>query len=127
MCIRLLVEGPRTVLDDRGKPALAVSDLLGIGSLNVGCLVAGLALGWWLDAQAATTPVLTLLGLAAGVALGVALSWRRLRPLLREVAGTAGGSSFGDAAQPGTDRPPGANGAPTRDHDRDDGQGPGHG
>ena len=44
-----------------------------------------MGLGWWADSPAGLTPVLTLLGLALGVAVGILGTWLRLRPLLRDV------------------------------------------
>ena len=55
---------------------------LGIGTYNLACLLLGMGLGWWADAFAGSTPVLTLAGLAAGVAVGVLGTWWRVRPLL---------------------------------------------
>lgn len=70
--------------DDRGRTGLGLSDFLSIGSYNVVCLVAGLGLGWWLDDLTGTTPLLTLAGIAGGIAVGVLGSWLRIRPLLRD-------------------------------------------
>lgn len=68
-------------LDQPGS-SLGIGDLLSIGSYNVVCILMGMGLGWWGDAAAGLTPVLTLVGLAGGVALGVVGTWRRIRPLL---------------------------------------------
>ncbi len=72
--------------DDSGEAGLGLSDFLSIGSYNVVCVVAGMGLGWWADAAAETTPVLTLGGLAAGVVVGVFGTWLRVRPLLSDGA-----------------------------------------
>ncbi len=73
--------------DDSGDAGLGLSDLLSIGSYNLVCVVAGMGLGWWADAAAGTTPVLTLGGLAAGIVAGVLGTWLRVRPLLSDGAG----------------------------------------
>ncbi len=71
---------------DSGEPIL-VRDFLGIGGFVVGCVLIGLGLGWWADDSLGLTPVLTLVGLALGVAAGVFGTWRRLRPLLADNGG----------------------------------------
>jgi F0F1-type ATP synthase assembly protein I len=73
---------------DQSRDGLGVGDFLSIGSFNLVCVLGGMGLGWWADAATGLTPVLTLLGLALGVGVGVLGSWLRLRPLLQErVAG----------------------------------------
>lgn len=69
--------------DDDDTSSLRARDLAGIGALNVGCLVAGLALGWFVDDRLGTAPVFTLIGLACGIAAGVWGSWLRIRLFLR--------------------------------------------
>ncbi len=78
--------------DDHG-PSLGVADFLSIGSYNLVCILVGMGLGWWADSSTGATPVLTLAGLAVGVAAGVVGTWLRIRPLL-------GAGANGD-----TDRP----------------------
>ena len=68
---------------------LGLGEFLGIGSFNLTCIFGGMGLGWWADASFGLTPVLTLLGLALGVVVGVLGTWLRLRPLLRG-SGVAG-------------------------------------
>ena len=51
--------------DDRERSD--VSALLGIGIVVALCLVAGLGLGWVLDAAVGTTPVFLLVGLLLGI------------------------------------------------------------
>lgn len=70
--------------DDGAKPTLDPWALLGIGALNVGCLLAGMGLGWFVDSRLHTMPVFTLVGLVCGIAAGVAGSWVRIRPFLRD-------------------------------------------
>ena len=56
---------------DQSGAALDLRDYLGIGTFNLVCVLAGMGLGWWADASVGLTPVLTLLGLVAGVGVGV--------------------------------------------------------
>ena len=67
---------------DESMSGLDFRDFLTIGSFVVACLRIGLGLGWWADARLGTTPALTLVGLAVGVAAGIAGTWLRIRPLL---------------------------------------------
>jgi F0F1-type ATP synthase assembly protein I len=67
---------------DRNRPD--VSALLTIGIVIALCLVAGLGLGWVLDAAVGTSPVFLLVGLLLGVVAAgcytVAEFRRQLRP-----------------------------------------------
>lgn len=81
---------------DHSEATLELRDFLGIGTFNLVCVLVGMGLGWWADASTGLTPVLTLLGLAIGVGVGVLGSWLRLRPLLRDgVAGDPNGTDHG--------------------------------
>lgn len=64
-------------------PSLRARDLAGLGSLLVGCLLAGLAVGWFVDDRLDAAPAYTLLGLAIGLAAGIWVSWLRIRQYLR--------------------------------------------
>jgi hypothetical protein len=68
---------------DEGDSGLRIRDLVGLGGLVVGCVVAGLFLGWLVDDRLSTAPVFTLVGLAGGIATGVWGSWLRIRLFLR--------------------------------------------
>jgi F0F1-type ATP synthase assembly protein I len=70
--------------DDRAKPTLDVWALLGIGTYNVVCLLVGMGVGWFIDNQLDTFPAVLLVGLACGIGLGVAGTWRQMKPFLRE-------------------------------------------
>ncbi len=81
---------------DQSEATLDLRDYLGIGTYNLVCVLGGMGLGWWADASWGLTPLLTLLGLAVGVGVGVLGSWLRLRPLLRDdVAGDRDGTDHG--------------------------------
>lgn len=69
---------------DKSEPSLGFGEFLGISTYNLVCVVAGMALGWWADAAVGSTPVLTLVGLAAGVVVGVVGTWLRIRTLLQQ-------------------------------------------
>ncbi len=69
--------------DDHASLLRGAGGLLGIGALNLACLVAGFALGWFVDDRLGTVPVWTLVGLAVGVTAGIAGSWVRIRQSLR--------------------------------------------
>ena len=58
--------------------------LAGIGTLNAGCWLAGIALGWLADSQLHTVPVFILLGLLAGAAVGVLATYKEVRRYLSE-------------------------------------------
>ena len=45
--------------------------LLGLGLANACSLVAGMALGWFVDQRLGTAPVFVLVGMASGIVLGV--------------------------------------------------------
>lgn len=67
---------------DRGRPQLGLYALVGIGSLNVGSLLAGLGIGWFIDSRLGSFPALTLIGLGVGIAAGLTASWLRIRAYL---------------------------------------------
>jgi F0F1-type ATP synthase assembly protein I len=64
---------------DRGRPELNLYALVGIGTLNLGSLVLGLGIGWFIDGRIGTFPVVTLIGLMAGIAAGLTASWFQIR------------------------------------------------
>jgi ATP synthase protein I len=47
------------------------SSVLGIGAVLAGVLVAGVALGWWVDGLLHTSPIFVLVGIALGIAGGI--------------------------------------------------------
>jgi F0F1-type ATP synthase assembly protein I len=55
-----------------------------VGSINVVCVLLGMAAGWGLDQAAGTTPLLIIVGLAFGILGGVAVTVRVVRDYLRQ-------------------------------------------
>lgn len=73
-------DAPRSGTNDglRGR------DLIGLGGLLAGSVVAGTALGYGVDAAADTTPAFTLVGIALGMVAGAVGFWVRVRSALRD-------------------------------------------
>ena len=80
----LSLSGAACPMGEQPAKTLNVWTLVGIGGYNAGCLLAGFILGWFGDERLETTPVLTLVGLACGIAIGVVGTWLRVRGFLRE-------------------------------------------
>ena len=71
--------------DDRPVPggsSFTLSTLAGLGLANACSLAAGLALGHYLDGRLDTEPVFVLIGIAAGLALGLIGSFLQIRKYL---------------------------------------------
>lgn len=66
------------------KPSPNLLTLLGLGITNAVCLAIGLGAGWGIDAALGTTPAFIFVGIVAGVALGVAVTWAEMRKFLRD-------------------------------------------
>ena len=64
---------------DRGRPELNLYALVGIGTLNLGSLLIGLGIGWFIDGRISSFPVCTLVGLAVGIGTGLTASWFQIR------------------------------------------------
>jgi F0F1-type ATP synthase assembly protein I len=64
---------------DRGRPELNIYALVGIGTLNLGSLLIGLGIGWFIDGRVGSFPVCTLVGLVVGIGAGLTASWFRIR------------------------------------------------
>lgn len=64
---------------DRGRPELNLYALVGIGTLNLGSLLLGLGIGWFLDGRIGSFPLCTLVGLAVGIGAGLTASWFQIR------------------------------------------------
>jgi F0F1-type ATP synthase assembly protein I len=69
-------EGPDNTL--RGR------DLVGLGGLLVGSVVAGVVVGVLADNLAGTSPIFSLVGIGLGIVLGGVGFWLRVRAALRE-------------------------------------------
>ena len=61
------------------QPSPGIMVFAGLGLLNAVCLLSGLALGWLVDRELHTLPVFMLLGLAAGITLGVVATRSELK------------------------------------------------
>ena len=69
---------------NNGEPSsLRGRDLIGLGGLLVGAVVAGLVVGLLVDHAAGTSPVFTLLGVFLGIVAGGVGFWLRVRTALR--------------------------------------------
>ena len=69
---------------DDATNGLRGRDLIGIGGLLAGAVVAGLVLGLVVDDQAGTSPVFSLIGVFVGIVAGAVGFWLRVRAALRE-------------------------------------------
>jgi F0F1-type ATP synthase assembly protein I len=58
-------------------------DLIGLGGLLVGAVVAGTVLGILLDSAAGTSPVFTISGVFLGIVAAAGGFWLRVRSALR--------------------------------------------
>jgi len=70
---------------DRGRPELNLYTLVGIGTLNLGSLLIGLGIGWFIDGQVGSFPVGTLVGLVVGIGVGLVASWVQIRKYFHDV------------------------------------------
>jgi F0F1-type ATP synthase assembly protein I len=58
-------------------------DLIGLGGLLAGAVIAGTVLGLLLDSAADTSPVFTVIGVGLGIVAGAVGFWLRVRSALR--------------------------------------------
>ncbi|MEO8889088.1 MAG: AtpZ/AtpI family protein [Jatrophihabitantaceae bacterium] len=68
-----------------GSNGLTWSNLLSIGTVSALILVAGLALGWWIDSLLHTSPIFVLVGIAVGIASGIGYTVVQFRSFLKEL------------------------------------------
>lgn len=68
---------------DDVDPGLRGRDLIGLGGLLAGAVVAGTVLGLLIDSAADTSPVFTVIGVGLGIVAGAAGFWMRVRSALR--------------------------------------------
>jgi F0F1-type ATP synthase assembly protein I len=69
--------------DEPSDNTLRGRDLVGLGGLLAGAVVAGTILGLLIDSQAGTAPVFTLIGVGLGILSGAVGFWLRVRSALR--------------------------------------------
>ena len=68
---------------DEVDQGLRGRDLIGLGGLLAGAVIAGTVLGMVVDSQADTTPVFTITGVGLGIVAGAVGFWLRVRSALR--------------------------------------------
>jgi F0F1-type ATP synthase assembly protein I len=71
------------MVDDHSDNGLRGRDLVGLGGLLAGAVVAGLVIGLLVDDSAGTSPTFTLVGIGAGIVVGCIGFWIRVRSALR--------------------------------------------
>jgi ATP synthase protein I len=67
-----------------GGPSFSLGTLAGLGLTNAICLAGGLLLGHFLDGWLGTAPVMVLVGMTLGLALGVVGSVLEVRRYLQD-------------------------------------------
>jgi len=70
--------------DRPGDAGLRGRDLVGLGGLLAGAVIAGTILGLVIDHFAGTEPAFTLAGVAVGILVGALGFWVRVRDALRQ-------------------------------------------
>ncbi len=68
---------------DEVEQGLRGRDLIGLGGLLAGSVIACTLLGLLVDSVADTSPVFTVIGVGLGIALGALGFWLRVRSALR--------------------------------------------
>ena len=69
--------------DDGSDAELRGRDLVGLGGLLAGAVIACTALGLVIDDATGSSPTFTLLGVGIGIVLGAVGFWLRVRSVLR--------------------------------------------
>jgi F0F1-type ATP synthase assembly protein I len=69
--------------DERSDAGLRGRDLIGLGGLLAGCVIAGLVLGYLFDEAAGTAPVGVLVGIGLGILAGCVGFVAKVRVALR--------------------------------------------
>jgi F0F1-type ATP synthase assembly protein I len=72
------------MVNDDPDNGLRGRDLVGLGGLLAGAVIAGLVIGYLVDERAGSSPTFTLIGLAVGILAGGVGFWARVRAALRE-------------------------------------------
>ena len=70
-------------MDDDIEPGPGLRDLLTVGGMLVGCIVAGLVVGLLLDSWTDSSPIFVLAGTALGIVAAGLGFWLRVRAYLR--------------------------------------------
>ena len=68
---------------DEVDQGLRGRDLIGLGGLLAGAVIAGTVLGLVIDSAADTSPVFTVTGVGIGIVAGAVGFWLRVRSALR--------------------------------------------
>ena len=71
------------MVDERSDAGLRGRDLVGLGGLLAGAVIAGLVIGYLVDQAAGTAPVGVLVGIGLGILAGCAGFAVRVRAALR--------------------------------------------
>lgn len=71
------------MVDERSENGLRGRDLIGLGGLLAGAVIAGLVVGYLVDQAAGTEPVGVLVGIGLGILAGAVGFWIRVRSALR--------------------------------------------
>ena len=71
------------MVDERSDAGLRGRDLVGLGGLLAGAVIAGLVIGYLVDEAAGTGPVGVLVGIGVGILAGCAGFIARVRAALR--------------------------------------------
>jgi F0F1-type ATP synthase assembly protein I len=69
--------------DEPSDNSLRGRDLVGLGGLLAGAVIAGTLLGLLIDSQAGTEPLFTVIGVGLGIVAGAIGFWLRVRSALR--------------------------------------------
>jgi F0F1-type ATP synthase assembly protein I len=71
------------MVDERSDAGLRGRDLVGLGGLLAGAVIAGLVIGYLVDEAAGTSPIGVLVGIGVGILAGCAGFIARVRAALR--------------------------------------------
>jgi F0F1-type ATP synthase assembly protein I len=71
------------MVDERSENGLRGRDLIGLGGLLAGSVIAGLVVGYLVDDAAGTEPVGVLVGIGLGILAGIAGFVVKVRAALR--------------------------------------------
>ena len=71
------------MVDERSDAGLRGRDLIGLGGLLAGAVVAGLVVGYLVDEAAGTSPVFVLVGIGLGILAGCVGFVVKVRAALR--------------------------------------------